>query len=98
VDATIEPKFDWQHHNIEFNGKLSTSNDFSAGFAAKDLFTKGTKIELSGAQTEKDGVSAKLVGAYKSEPVSAKINVGYPVAKKPVKPIKINGELVLQYP
>jgi len=99
ISAVIEPKYEWKERNIEFNGKLQTTNDFSAGFSLKDAAVKGTKIELTGANSDRDGTTVQVVGSYKTDTVATKINFSYPLSPKQEKtPVKLNGELVIQYP
>jgi len=102
VSAVIEPKYEWKDPNLEFTAKLATTNEFSAGFSAKDLVLQGSKVEVNGSHSDRDGDAAQLVGSYKSPGIAAKVSVGYPFGsvgpKKEKKPLKINGEVVIQYP
>jgi len=99
----VEPKLECKSRNVEFNGKISTASDYSLGLSVKDLLTKGSKLDITGAQNEKDGSTIKIAPSYKSDFFSSQFGVGVPVSiappqKKSTKPTKINGELVLQYP
>jgi len=102
ISAVIEPKYEWKDQNLEFTAKLATTNEFSAGFSVKDLVGQGSKVEVTGSQSDRDGASAQLVGSYKAAGISTKVSVGYPFGavgpKKEKKPLKINGEAVIQYP
>jgi len=102
ISAVVEPKFEWKEQNVEFTGKLSTSNDFNLGFSVKDLAIHGSKIEVTSSQSDKDGIAAQITGSYKDDRVAAKVGVAYPISlvgvKKEKKPIKLNGELVLHHP
>jgi len=99
ISAVIEPKYEIK--DMEFSGKLATTNEYSATFSVKDLPIKGSKVEVTESLSDKDGPTVKLVGSYKVDSVAAKVSVAYPVpvgVKKEKKPIQFNGEFVLQYP
>jgi len=100
VEALVDTKVEWKSQNIEFNLKLSTSRDFSVGFFAKDMATKGSKIDFQYTVNEKDGTVAKLSPSYKSDSFSAQTSVAYPLSlgKKIGPPIKWISELVFQFP
>jgi len=85
-------------HNVEFNGKFSTQNEFSGGLSAKDVGTKGSKLDLTYSQTERDGPNAQLATSFKNDAFAGKVGLNYPIpsGKKDNKPLKINGELVFQ--
>jgi len=98
ISAAFEPKFEWKKHNVEFNGKFSTQNEFSGGLNAKDVGTKGSKLDLTYSQTERDGPNAQLATSFKNDAFAGKVGLTYPIpsGKKDSKPLKINGELVFQ--
>jgi len=101
VEGIIEPKYEWQSAKIEFNGKLSTARDFTAAILVKDSFINGSKIEFSGAQNDKDGLSIKMVPSFKNDNFSGQASIAYPIpmGKKTITPpTKLVGELVLHYP
>jgi len=79
ISAVIEPKFEWKAQNVEFTGKLATTNDFNVGFSVKDLACRDSKIEVTSSQSDKDGNIAQIIGSYKVEHVATKIGVAYPI-------------------
>jgi len=100
VSALIEPKYEMKENNLEFSAKLSTANEFSGTISLKDTVGRGSKIDVTGTQSERNGVTVQLGSAYKTDIIASKVNVTYPVGpnKKDKNPIKVLGELVLQYP
>jgi len=94
VSAVFEPKYEWKEQNLEFTSKFSTTSELSAGVSAKDILTKGTKIEISANRNERDGLSGVFGGAYRNDSFSFKGKLAYPFAPK--KPIKANVEGVFQ--
>jgi len=99
VEVLVEPKWDWKSQNVEFNSKLTTSRDFSAGFVSKDL-VKGVKFDFQSTLNEKDGLVVKLSPSYKSDNFSTQFGCAYPFSwsKKTSLPIKWNAEVVFQLP
>jgi len=85
VEATFEPKFNWDVQNVELTGKLSTNNEYEGGASIKDVVAKGTKLSLTSNQG-KAGVSAKVGGEFKNDVAAAKLAVTVPddFAGKPV--------------
>jgi len=99
VEVLIEPKYEWKHQNVDFNAKLSTSRDYSAGFVTKDLFVKGAKIDFQGNSNEKDGLVLKLSPSYKNDNVYGQVTCSYPFLqfnKKTPPPLKLLFEAVIQ--
>jgi len=96
VTAVVEPKFEYKERNIEFSGKLSTSNDFSGGVIIKEIVPK-TEIEFKGSQSGKEGVSASLSASYKTKNFSGLLNLSHNLYQKK-SPTKLNGELFVEYP
>jgi len=95
----FEPKFEIKDKKVEFNAKLSTAKDFTGSINVKDIITEGTKLELSGTQNEKEGLTTKAVTSFKNKTFSTQLAVTYPIPEKKGKqPIKVIGELVLNYP
>jgi len=90
VSAVFEPKYEWREHNLEFTSKFSTSSELSGGVSARDIFTKGTKIDITANRSERDGLSGVFGGAYRNDSFSFKGKLCYPFAPK--KPIKANVE------
>jgi len=76
---------------VDFNAKLSTSKDYTAGFVTKDLFVKGAKIDFQGTSNEKDGLVLKLSPSYKSDNLHGQFTCSYPFLqfnKKTPPPLK----------
>jgi len=94
VSAVFEPKYEWREHNLEFTSKFSTTSELSGGVSAKDIFTTGTKIDITANRSERDGLSGVFGGAYRNESFSFKGKLSYPFAPK--KPIKSTVEGVFQ--
>jgi hypothetical protein len=94
VSAVFEPKYEWKEQNLEFTSKFSTTSELSGGVSAKDIFTKGTKVDITANRNERDGLSGVFGGAFRNDAVSVKAKVSYPFAPK--KPIKANVESVFQ--
>jgi len=94
VSAVFEPKYEWKEHNLEFTSKFSTTSELSGGVSVRDIFTKGTKIDITANRNERDGLSGVFGGAYRNEHFSFKGKLSYPFAPK--KPIKANVEGVFQ--
>jgi len=100
VEVLFEPKLELKERNLEFNAKVSTAKDFTGGATIKDLFLTGTKLELNGALNEKEGISSKATASFKNDTFSTLLGVNYPFPQKKgsKQPVKVNGELVVQYP
>jgi len=94
--GTVEPKFDWKDQGAELTGKLSTLGEFEAGVSFKDVFVKGSKLAITGIQSDKDGTSLKPSIAFKNDLFSAKAGFKYPFKLK--THINWNGEVVFRYP
>jgi len=94
VSAVFEPKYEWREHNLEFTSKFSTTSELSGGVSAKDIITKGTKVEITANRNERDGLSGVFGGAFRNEHFSFKGKLTYPFAPK--KPIKAAVEGVFQ--
>jgi len=94
LEFTIEPKFEWKEHNLEFSGKLSpaSSGAFESGLVFKDLFTPGIKVGVTGVH-DKDGLSGKLSLSHKTDLLAVKGSAQYPFEDN--KPIKLAGSAVV---
>jgi len=100
VEVLVEPKLELKEQNIEINAKLSSAKDYTGGITLKDLLIKGTKLELTSTQNEKDGITTKISTSFKNDILSTQLSLSHPFPdKKSSKlPLKLNGELVFQYP
>jgi len=96
ISATLEPKYEWKQQNIEFTGKLAAEGLYEAGLSVKDLGTAGTKVTITGIESDKDGIAAKLGLAYKSENLGVKAGVKYPFHVNSFA--NLNAEAVFRYP
>jgi len=94
VSAVFEPKYEWREHNLEFTSKFSTTSELSGGVSARDIFTKGTKVEIAANRNERDGLSGVFGGAFRNDHFSLRGKLTYPFAPK--KPIKAALEGVFQ--
>jgi len=85
VEALLEPKVNWEAHNVELTGKLSTGNEYETGASVKDVGAKGSKLSLT-ANQGKAGVSGKIGADFKNENVAVKTAVTVPddLSGKPV--------------
>jgi len=92
VTAAFEPKYELKEHNLEFTGKLSTTNDITVGTSVRDLVGSGSKVEINVTKSDRDGINGVASASYRSELLALKGKFTYPVTPK--RPIKINAEAV----
>jgi hypothetical protein len=95
IGAELEPKFDWQQHNIELSGKLATGGDFEGGVTFNDIATKGAKVSFTGFQSDGSGSAAKAVASYKNEQATAKAGVKFPFRDN--THVNWNGEVTVRH-
>jgi len=91
VTAAFEPKYELKEHNLEFTGKVSTTNDITVGTSVRDLIGSGSKVEINVTKSDRD-INGVASASYRSELLALKGKFTYPVTPK--KPIKINAEAV----
>jgi len=95
VSATFDPKYEVKEHNLEFNGKLTSSYDLNVGASVRDFVGHGSKVELNLSRSERDGLHGISILSYKSDLVAVKGKFTYPLTPK--KPTKVNSEIVLHH-
>jgi len=81
VEGTFEPTWDWSAQNLELKSNLTTNNTFSHTFTFKDLGSKGSKLSVTAAQTDK-GYQAGAGASFKNDLFSFKFNGTYPQNKE----------------
>jgi hypothetical protein len=84
VTAVLEPKFDL-NPNVELNFKLSTNKDVTAGVVGKNLGVDGLKLEASGTQSEKDGLTLNINGSFSNSSLNGKISLTAPLSSQKYK-------------
>jgi len=94
ITATFEPKYEFKDYNLDFTGKVTSSNDMSMGTSIRDIIPR-TKIEFNLNKSDRDGLSTALLTTYKSDFLAIKSKINYPFSPK--QPIKLNFETVLHH-
>jgi len=95
LTSEFEPKWEWKEHNAEFSGKASVAGDFEGGISLSDVATAGTKVSVTGYQSDKDGMAVKGQLAFKNSQFSAKGGAKFPF--KPNSHMNCNGELTFRH-
>jgi hypothetical protein len=95
VTAGFEPKYEIKQHNLELNGKLASTNDFSVGSSVRDVIGEGSKLEVNLTRTDRDGLNGSATASYQSEAVAVKTKLIYPLS--PNKATKLNSEVVYHH-
>jgi len=94
--SELEPRWEWKELlNLEFSGKLNVAGDFEGGVAASDLGTKGTKLALTGFQSDKDGAALKGQASFKNSQVTAKTGAKFPFKEN--THVNCNGEFTFRH-
>jgi len=93
VEIGLEPKFEWNARNVELSANVTTSAEYSATAALKDVGTKGTKISATASSGSK-GVSYKAASSLKNNNVAVKTAATYTLGDKP---FVLEGSLVGAY-
>jgi len=93
LSAEIEPKF--KTGDIEVSSKLSTVGEFEGGVTFENVGTKGAKVSVTAAQSDKDGNSLKATAAYKNDQVSIKAGGKFPF--KVLTHSNWNGEITYRH-
>jgi len=95
LTSEFEPKWEWKENNAEFSGKASVAGDFEGGISISDVATAGTKVSVTGYQSDKDGMAVKGQLAFKNNQISAKGGAKFPL--KPNSHMNCNGELTFRH-
>jgi hypothetical protein len=93
LSGEVESKYKFD--DIEVSNKFSTVGEFEAGVTLENVATKGTKVNFTGAQSDKDGNSLKGSVAYKHDQFSGKAGVKFPF--KVASYANWNGELTYRH-
>jgi hypothetical protein len=86
VELILEPKWSWSAHNVEFTGKLTTTDNYEGGVSVKNLGVDGTKLSATVIKNA-GGSSIKVGSDFKNSSVAIKDSIVYPddTAEKPIK-------------
>jgi len=81
VTAVVEPKFDLNPF-VELNFKLSTNKDVTAGVIGKNFGVDGLKVEATGTQSERDGLTVNVSGYWSNPTLNGKVSLTAPLASQ----------------
>jgi len=95
ISAELEPKWEWKENNVEFSGKLAVAGEFEGGVSFTDVATSGTKLTVTGYQSDKDGAAVKGQLGYKHPQFSGKFGAKVPFKKN--THINYNGEVTIRH-